>query len=154
MIGSLIVGALVLGACGSSTPPTTTTSTTTSPTTTTLQANASTQITKNWTTFFSGQTAATTKIALLQNGTQFAQIIRGQASSSLAKSVTAKVSQVSNVTSTSASVRYSISLAGAVALANQAGTAVFEGGVWKVSDASFCVLLGLEGTASSVCPKS
>lgn len=119
-----------------------------------MHVSATAQITANWTTFFSGQTSAAKKITLLQNGSQFAQIVDGQASSPMAKSVTAKVSKVSDVTATTAAVRYSISLGGSVALAGQAGQAVFEGGVWKVSDASFCVLLGLEGVASPACPKS
>ena len=39
------------------------------------------------------------------------------------------------------------------ALANQTGTAVYENGIWKVGDISFCQLLKLEnnGTAPSVC---
>ena len=38
-------------------------------------------------------------------------------------------------------------------LANQTGTAVYEGGIWKVGDVSFCQLLKLEnnGTAPSAC---
>ena len=40
-----------------------------------------------------------------------------------------------------------------LALANQTGTAVYEGGTWKVGDVSFCQLLKLEnnGTAPAAC---
>jgi hypothetical protein len=116
-------------------------------------ANPTTTITTNWTTFFSGKTSASRKIALLENGSSFASVINSQASSALAKSVTAKVAKVANLTKSTASVRYSILLGGSVALANQLGTAVLKGGSWKVSAASFCVLLGLEGVKAKACPK-
>jgi hypothetical protein len=51
----------------------------------------------------------------------------------------------------SATVSYNITLNGAPALSNQTGTAVYEGGIWKVGDVSFCQLLKLEGTSPSVC---
>ena len=48
---------------------------------------------------------------------------------------------------------YGILVSGASALSNQTGTAVNQGGTWKVGDVSFCQLLKLEnaGTAPSVC---
>lgn len=137
----------MLGACGSSTP---------SPTTTTVAKppSAISSITTNWKAFFNGTTPASRKVALLQNGSSFAAIIDGQASSALAKSVRATVSKVSDVTASSANVRYSISLSGTTALANQTGAAVKQSGTWKVSDASFCVLLGLEGVKTPACSTS
>ena len=52
-----------------------------------------------------------------------------------------------------ATVRYDITLNGTTALGNQTGTAVYQDGMWKVGDVSFCQLLKLEnaGTAPSVC---
>ena len=52
-----------------------------------------------------------------------------------------------------AAVKYDITLSGATALANQTGTAVYQDGMWKVGDVSFCQLLKLEnaGTTVSVC---
>jgi hypothetical protein len=68
--------------------------------------------------------------------------------------VRATVSKVAILTATTAIVHYSISLGGQTALANQSGEAVNQGGTWKVSVASFCVLLGLEGTKSVACSTS
>ncbi len=115
--------------------------------------NAKAQITANWEAFFNGKTGAAKKISLLQNGDKFAAIIRAQAGSGLASTAGAKVTAVVVNSATSATVSYDITLSGATALANQTGTAVYENGMWKVGDVSFCQLLKLEnnGTAPSVC---
>ena len=102
------------------------------------------QIITNWEAFFNGKTDAAKKIALLQNGDKFSAIIKAQAGSGIAASAGAKVTAVKIVTATSASVSYNITLSGVTALANQTGTAVYEDGVWKVGDVSFCQLLKLE----------
>jgi hypothetical protein len=116
-------------------------------------SSATAQITANWEAFFSGKTPAAKKISLLQNGQTFASIINAQAGSSLATSAAAKVSSVTMTSSTQAKVVYDITLSGATALSNQTGTAVYQGGTWKVGDASFCALLSLEngGKPPSVC---
>jgi len=114
---------------------------------------ATAAITTNWEAFFSGSTTATQKIALVQNGQLFATIINNQAGSSLSKSVTAKVLSVTLKSGTAATVTYNLLLGSTPALSNQAGAAVYENGVWKVGDVSFCALLTLEngGTAPAVC---
>ena len=109
-------------------------------------------ITTSWTTFFSGQTSAAKKLALLENGTSFTSIVNGQASSGLAESASAKVRSVTDVTATSADVRYAIYLGSTPALPNELGVAIKQDGTWKVSDASFCVLLNLEGVRAPSCP--
>jgi hypothetical protein len=111
------------------------------------------QIKANWEAFFNGKTPAAKKISLLQNGQKFASVITAQAGSGLASSAGAKVKAVVLNSSTKATVAYDILLNGSTALANQTGTAVYEGGTWKVGDVSFCQLLKLEngGTAPSVC---
>jgi hypothetical protein len=115
--------------------------------------NAKAQITANWEAFFNGSTSGAKKIQLLQNGQKFAAIINAQAGSGLASTAGAKVTAVVVNSATSATVSYDITLSGATALANQTGTAVYEDGMWKVGDVSFCQLLKLEnaGTAPSVC---
>ena len=115
--------------------------------------NAKAQITANWEAFFNGSTGAAKKISVLQNGDKFAAIIKAQAGSGLASTAGAKVTAVVVNSATSATVSYDITLGGATALANQTGTAVYEDGIWKVGDISFCQLLKLEnnGTAPSVC---
>jgi hypothetical protein len=116
-------------------------------------ANAKAQIKANWEAFFNGQTPAAKKISLLENGQKFAAVINAQAGSGLASSAGAKVRAVVVNSPTKATVSYDITLSGATALGNQTGTAVYQGGTWKVGDVSFCQLLKLEnsGTAPSVC---
>jgi hypothetical protein len=115
--------------------------------------NAKALIITNWEAFFNGKTGAAKKIALLQNGDKFSAIIKAQAGSGLASTAGAKVTAVVVNSATSATVSYNITLSGATALPNQTGTAVYEGGVWKVGDVSFCQLLKLEnnGTAPAAC---
>jgi hypothetical protein len=115
--------------------------------------NAKAQITANWEAFFNGQTSAAKKISLLENGQKFATVINAQAGSGLASSAGAKVTAVVVNSATKATVTYDITLSGATALGNQTGTAIYQGGVWKVGDVSFCQLLKLEnaGTSPSVC---
>ena len=115
--------------------------------------NAKAQITSNWEAFFNGQTSAAKKIALLENGQKFASIINAQAGSGIAASAGAKVHAVMVNSPAQATVHYDITLNGQTALGNQTGTAVYQDGMWKVGDVSFCQLLKLEnaGTAPSVC---
>ncbi len=161
LVGLVILGLVVLvGACGGSATTTTASSTTTTAasTTTTAATGSSTTsgassdavaaITANWIKFFDGSGAAADKIALLENGQQFAAQITAQASSPLAKSVTAIVASVTVDSPTAATVKYSLALGGTVALADQTGQAVLQDGVWKVSDASFQALLALEGAST------
>lgn len=110
---------------------------------------AAAQIKANWEAFFNAKTPVSKRVSLLQNGQVFAPVIRAQAGSSLASSVTATVSKVTAVTATQAKVIYTILVAGAPTLRNRAGVAVKEGGVWKVGDASFCGLLVLQNGGSS-----
>ncbi len=137
----------MLSSCGGSSTPSTTT--TLSP-----SQVATAQIRANWIAFFAGTTAAKTKIGLLENGSEFASVINGQASSAMARSVSSKVTSVTNITATSATVRYDVFLGKTKALAGSVGSAVKVGGVWKVSVRSFCVLLGLEGVKMPICPSS
>ena len=169
LVGLVILGLVVLvAACGGSTTTTTALSTTTTAASTTTTAAASTTtapggasttagassdavaaITANWVKFFDGSGAAADKIALLENGQQFAAQINAQASSALAKTVTAIVSSVTVDSATAATVKYSLALGGTVALPDQTGQAVLQDGVWKVSDASFQALLQLEQGAAT-----
>jgi len=115
--------------------------------------NATAQITTNWEAFFDGKTSAAKKISLLQNGQKFASVINAQAGSGIATSAGAKVTTVVVNSPAKATVKYNITLGGTTALPNQTGTAVYQDGMWKVGDVSFCQLLKLEnaGTAPSVC---
>jgi hypothetical protein len=92
------------------------------------------QITTDWDAFFAGSTSSARKIALLQNGKSFAQVIDGQAGSVMAKSVTAKVTKVTLVSPSKATVRYLLELGGQPALSNVSGEAILQDRVWKVGD--------------------
>jgi hypothetical protein len=143
---------LVVAACGSkSTAAVVTPSPTPS---TSMSVSPTAAITSAWQTFFAGTTPAASKIALLQNGQQFASVIQAQAGSPLAKATQAKVTAVKVVSPAMADVTYSIVQGGQVALPNQQGQAVLEGGVWKVSAPSFQALLKLEQGQASASPSA
>ncbi len=115
---------------------------------------ATAQISKAWTEFFSSKTSASTKTALLQNGTKFASVIAAESKNPLAAQSSAKVTAIKQTGPSTARVTYTILLAGKPVVPHATGTAVKSGGTWLVSDASFCQLLGLEGAAPPACPKS
>jgi len=120
---------------------------------TAASGNATALVTANWVAFFDGKTSAAKKISLLENGQKFASIINAQAGSGIAASAGAKVHTVTVISPAQATVRYDITLNGTTALGNQTGTAVYQDGMWKVGDVSFCQLLKIEngGSAPSVC---
>ena len=146
------------GSASTSAAPTTAAPTTAAPTTASpspggAASAAVTQIKTNWVTFFNPKTPVTQRVNLLQNGSAFASIIKAQAGSPLASSATSTVSAVTVESSSHANVTYSILVGGSPALKNQPGVAVFQDGIWKVGDQSFCALLTLEnsGKAPSAC---
>jgi hypothetical protein len=110
---------------------------------------AATTIAANWTAFFSAKTPVARRVSLLQDGPQFASIIKSQAGSGLAAEASAKVTKVAVTSASQATVTYSILVAGQSALSGKTGTAVLQDGVWKVGVASFCGLITLEDTGSS-----
>jgi hypothetical protein len=111
--------------------------------------SASSQIKADWEAFFNAKTPVARREALLQNGQVFAGIIKAQAGTGLASSVTAKVTKVQVLTASQAKVTYTILVSGNPMLNNQTGVAVKEGGVWKVGDSSFCGLLALQNGGST-----
>jgi hypothetical protein len=111
------------------------------------------EIKANWEAFFNPKTPVAKRVSLLQNGPLFEPIIKAQAGSPLASSATSSVNSVTIQSPAQAKVVYSILVGGSPALKNQPGVAVFQGGIWKVGDQSFCALLTLEnnGKAPSAC---
>jgi hypothetical protein len=106
-------------------------------------------ITANWTAFFNPKTPVAQRVNLLQDGSAFASVIKAQAGSALASSASAQVTKVTVITTSEAAVTYNVLLAGTPALKNQAGTAVYQDGMWKVGVASFCGLLTLENAGKT-----
>jgi hypothetical protein len=132
----LIVVALSLAACGGSSKSNT--------------ADDQAQIKKAYDTFFSSKSSVSERAAALQNGSKFKPLIRTFASNPLASNVTAKVSSVTLEGKDKAKVVYVVTFGGA-SLPEQTGSAVRQGGVWKVGYASLCKLIALGGTTPSAC---
>lgn len=135
---------------------TTFTTTRTSPSRSARHAKPSPKATvsADWTKFFAGTTPPAEKIRLLENGQAFAAVIDAQAKLAIARSTTVKVLDITVETTAKASVRYTIEIGDAPALSNQTGISLYETGLWKVSDASFCALLALQGTKLKACPST
>lgn len=111
------------------------------------------QITANWEKFFDSSTPVSQKVTLLQNGSTFQGAINDFANLPLASGIGAKVTNVTLTSATSATVTYNITSSGTSLLSGQKGTAVNQGGTWKVGDASLCGLLHLVpgGSVPSAC---
>jgi len=104
-------------------------------------ASAVAQITANWEAFFNPATPNSKRVQLLENGSTFASAIAAFSKSPLAAQVTSKVDAVTLTSSTAAKVKYDLSAAGTTVATGATGTAVLQGGVWKVGDDVFCGLL-------------
>ena len=114
-------------------------------------AAARAMIITNWKTFFNSKTPPAKKVKLVQDGPEFAKVIEAQSKMPLAQGVASRVSKVTlDKSMTRAKVVYTVTIQGAAALSNQAGTAILQAGTWKVGAQSFCALLALEGSAKQV----
>lgn len=111
-----------------------------------------TTIRNNWMAFFNGKTPVLNKVALLQNGQAYSQIIDAQSQSKTGQETTATVSSVNLISNSKATLTYDVYISGQQVLKGQTGQSVQENGTWKVSDAAFCNLLQLSGSAPLDCP--
>jgi hypothetical protein len=159
--------ALTVAACSSSSSTSATTSASSAPAASSPAATASSaassrtgsnsaavaQITANWEKFFNSSTSTADRVSLLQNGSKFTGAINAMSSLPLASGIGAKVTNVVVNSPTKATVTYDITSGGSSLLPNQTGTAVYQGGTWKVGDASLCGLFKLVpgGTVPSAC---
>lgn len=155
-IALAMVAGLTVAACsssgggGSTNPPPASTSAGSSPTSTSPsfdRAAAQAEIKKNWEAFFSKATPLAKKLDYLQHGDTLKAAVQQFGTDPRTEQAAAKVTGVFASSPTSATVNYQVLLNGKVALPNSVGTAVFEDGVWKVSDVTLCGLLGLMGGA-------
>lgn len=158
MLGALtLVAALAapvaLGGCGSDS--------TGQPASTQTQSSApaaggsvTDQVTTLFQRFFDGTLPVDTKIGLLQKGEQFRDVLQAQAAGPLAKSSGVKVVKVVQSTVNSAAVTFTVLLDGKPVLENQAGGAVLDNGVWKVSASTYCTLLRLQSLSAPPCTGS
>jgi len=105
-------------------------------------------IAANWTAFFNPKEPVAKRVALLEDGSTLQPAVQALASSPTAATSSAKVVAVSVLSASTAKVTYDILLSGNPVLSNQSGSAVLQDGTWKVSTASFCGLLTLQGDTS------
>ncbi|MFJ9455750.1 hypothetical protein ACIRST_11795 [Kitasatospora sp. NPDC101447] len=112
------------------------------------QAAAKTAITTNWEKFFDPATPIADKAALLQGGDALLPVLQGFSQDPRVGQVQAKVTDVSFVDASTATVTYSLSLQGTVVEPSASGQAVLENGTWKVSRSTLCGLLTQAGGAS------
>jgi hypothetical protein len=130
-----LVGVIAAG-CGSASPSGT---------------SASRAISADWVRFFNGKGSAASKIGLLQDGQAFASVIDAMARSSVAREASSTVQKVDHIGRSTASVQYTLFLGSAPVLVDQTGTAILQGGTWKVGDSTFCALLSVEQVRAPGC---
>jgi hypothetical protein len=100
----------------------------------------------NWGTFFKTSTPHSTAVGLLQNGSSLGPAVKDAAKIAAAGHTkeSAKVTKVTfSPDGKTATVTYTLFGNGAPLLKNSTGTAVYEDGQWKVSQITFCTLVGL-----------
>ncbi len=106
-----------------------------------------------WKGFFDGSSSVNTKESFVENAYLFSNLVSAQSSSALAKSVSVRVEQVSDITATHAKVTYRLEADGKPLLPHpQQGIAVKIRGTWKVSAATVCALVKIEGARTIACP--
>jgi hypothetical protein len=133
----VLVAVLALAACGSSGGG---------------KSKPTDQIKSAYEKFFSSKTSLSQRVALLQNGSRFKEVIKSFASNPLASNTSAKVFSVTLQGANKAKVLYEVMISGGVVPpGKQTGSAVRESGTWRVDDASLCRLLALGGGVPSVC---
>lgn len=110
---------------------------------------AAAAITSAYEQFFNGQSGYGTKMSLLQNSYLFRNVVEAQDKYLLARQAHVRVAHVGAVSGKTAPVRFDLYEGKKVALRNEKGSAVKVAGTWKVSAATVCALLHLEGYANS-----
>ena len=104
---------------------------------------AKAEITTAWETFLSSDTKSADAVALLENGDQLGAALKKahQEDKATGGKRSAQVKKITFTSPTNATVNYILHAAGQVL--NSAGTAVLQGGKWKVSEVTFCTLVVL-----------
>ena len=97
-----------------------------------------------WKRFFNGTVPIPARLKLLQDAPAFTSFVHKEEKTSIGALVLQASATVSSVTvqpNGHASVVFTILLSGKPLAKNLNGMAVYSGGAWKVSSASFCGLL-------------
>jgi len=162
--GSVAIAAAVVTGCsdsGDSTEDSTaaestvSTATTTSAAATSAAAEAAdattTQaVTDSYVAFFNGTTPPATRAGLVENGDAFLPALEGMAADPQATATAATVEGVTASGDGLATVSWTLLMNGAPVLPDQSGEAIEEDGTWKVSAATFCALLAIQGDGTPV----
>ncbi|MBO4257880.1 hypothetical protein [Streptomyces griseorubiginosus] len=111
-------------------------------------AAAKQEITANWQKFFDPKTSLAEKQRVLENGDRMAPVLKAFSGDKRGGQVQAQVQTIEFTSPTKATVTYALTLQGATALPKASGTAVQQGGTWKVSVNTLCALVQLSGDAS------
>jgi hypothetical protein len=119
-----------------------TTVSTTGPVTTAQPAALEATIAKNWEEFFSSRTPLDQRATLLEDGFRPALVAR--AGDPLQSQASARVTGVMLTAPDRATVVYDLLLGGKPAVSGSQGVAILQGGIWKVSGATFCGLVTLD----------
>ncbi|KUM71062.1 hypothetical protein AQI84_29985 [Streptomyces griseorubiginosus] len=112
-------------------------------------AAARREITTNWQKFFDPKTSTKDKQAVLEDGDKMGPVLRAFSGDQRGGQVKAQVTKVQFTKPDQATVTYTLLLNGATALPDASGTAVEEGGHWKVSVNTLCALVQLSGNATA-----
>ena len=154
----VVILAIVAAGCGGGGSSTSTTTTGSSSTTSTASSGAATSasatasaIRDAWKTFFDGATPVAQRVALLADGQRFSATIKALSQNPLASKTSATISKVKVTGPTTASVTFTVYLAGLPVLKNVKGTAVLANGAWLVDAGSLCKLLVLQGSTPAAC---
>jgi hypothetical protein len=108
-------------------------------------------VTDTYDRFFSTSIPVSEKPALLENGQAFTQALNDRADSVVAKKSRVTVSDVASTGPNSADVTFTVSFGGLPMLRNRKGGAIRTDGTWKVTQATFCSLLQMQGGAPAAC---
>jgi hypothetical protein len=106
------------------------------------------EIRRNWRKFFDPAVPTADKRAVLENGDEMTEVLKGFDGDERGEQVEAKVEKVEFTSATGADVTYALTLKGATALPGASGTAVEQDGTWKVSVKTLCALVQLSGNTS------
>jgi hypothetical protein len=157
ILNIVVLGAILTGAaaCGSSSSGGGT-SPTSSPTATST-ASATTQIAKNWETFFNKDTSPAVTLSLLQNGASLrkAEELAAKINRQAGLNQRGQVTKVTLTSPTTATVTWNLMNGTTPVLKGSQGQAVLVNGKWLVSETTFCTLVALGNNQQPPpgCPK-
>ncbi|AKH81634.1 hypothetical protein AA958_04855 [Streptomyces sp. CNQ-509] len=114
-------------------------------------AAAEKEIEENWTTFFSPDSDADAKLAVLEDGEAMRPLMTAFSDDKRWKQVGAEVTGVEFDSAEEAEVTYDIALKGETVVPGATGISVLQDGSWKVSKRAICTLVEMSGSPGPGC---